>query len=345
MSFFASPASSSALRMAHVFCAALLALFLSACGDDNETTDAASGQQGATTAEGSPATASGEADAGEKLNLYVSCYNKLDKRAHDSIKRYASWIKDMEAGPTGREKVVYGLYPINTDDIARCQKDFEQAAGQKPDLGKLDAAGKDYMAASDALGASVADIYPYYDREDYKDDGFARGKASHAGLVRTMNAFIAASKTFSELLDEENDKMQVAQLARIEKEEGRKIRYWRMAVMLEAKQLADILSGEDFPIDGAAARLASFEKVADEANAYVKASHQERPTSWVWMEREIEEFRKVAKERFRRVRDKVPYSRSEQASLNSFSSWTVEGSPDKLIRAYNGLVDRSNRSR
>lgn len=341
-------------RMARAFWVVLLALlvlFLNACGDSEAPGDAAaSGETEATTAsadEGAQENRaeSGETGSGEKLNLYISCYNQLDKRAHDSINRYASWIKDMDAGPTGRERVIYGLYSVDVDDIAQCQKDFEQAEQQKPILKELEAAGKNYVAALGALGASVTDIYPYYDREDYKDDGFAKGKAAHAALVKHMRAFTAASEAFSEVLNVENDKALTAQLARIEKEEGRKIRYWSMALMLEAKRLADIVIREDFPVDVAAKRLESFEKVADEANTYIKAN-QTSPTFWMSMEGDVEDFRKAAKERLRRVRDKTPYSSGEQMHLNSpGGSWMVDGSPGKLVRAYNDLVSSSNRLR
>jgi hypothetical protein len=331
-------------RASWVVLPALLAFFLSACGDDKAPGDAAvSGETTATAAAasaGNEAQESRAAGSGKKLNLYISCYNSLDKRAHDSINYYAYWIDDMDVGPTGREKVVHGLYALNMDDIAKCQKDFGQAVRQKPELKELDAASKDYVAALSALGASIADIYPYYDRKDYKDDGFAKGKAAHAPLVKDMYAFMAASKTFAELLNAENDKELVAQLARIEKVEGRKIRYWNMALMLEAKQLADILGNEDFPVDVAVSRLESFEKVADEANAYVKANKKNIP---FWIENDVENFRKAAKERVRRVRDKTPYSRSEQMNLDSTGSWMVHGSPGRVAWAYNSLVNSSNR--
>jgi hypothetical protein len=56
-----------------------------------------------------------------------------------------------------------------------------------------------------------------------------------------------------------------------------------------------------------------------------------------------EKFRKAAKERLRRVRDKTPYTKGERMNLNGSSSWMVNGSPGKLIEAYNDLVNRSNR--
>ncbi|MDR1888316.1 MAG: YiiG family protein [Zoogloeaceae bacterium] len=336
-------------RMTHVFCITLLAFFLNACGEQ-EAEPASTDNTPTAAANDHPVAAAEEAqensaNPAEKLNAYVACYNQLNRSAHDSIDRYADWVKDMELGPSGNEKVIYGLYSLNTDKAAECQKAFAQAAKQKPSLEQLDTAAKNYAEALVNLGTAVMDIYPYYDREDYKDDNFAKGKAAHPGLVKNMRTFIDASTNFSQRLDEENTKVQAALLARIEKTEGRKINYWNMSMMLQAKQVVDIMSNEDFPIDAAATRLESFEKVADETSAYARANKEELPILWSQLEKAAEDFRKAAKERLRRVRDKVPYTRGEQMNLSGSSSWMVNGSEGRLIWAYNGLVDGSNRIR
>ncbi len=46
----------------------------------------------------------------------------------------------------------------------------------------------------------------------------------------------------------------------------------------------------------------------------------------------------------RRVRDNVPYSSGDRMMLgNAGSGWMVEGSPPRLLRDYNQLVDGYNR--
>lgn len=344
--FFAQRPQSlgSLCRPAFRLCFVMLALFLSACGDETGTRTPSADDKSAQTAERAETANTGAGESGEKVNVYVSCYNKIDKSTYSSINRYFSWIKNPEAGPTGQENVVYGLYPLNADEAAQCQERFAEAARQKPALEQLDAAGKNYADAVVALNVSVAAIYPYYDREDYKDDGFAKGKATHAALLKDMRAFMAASETFSRLLDEENSKVLVRQLAEVEKMEGRKSRYWRMSVMMEAKQVADLMSEEDFPVDAATKRLTAFEKAADEAAVYAKEHKKELPPLWHMQEMATEDFRKAAKERLRRVRDKTPYTHGEQSTLSHpGSEWMVDGSPGKIIWTYNKLVENSNR--
>jgi hypothetical protein len=45
----------------------------------------------------------------------------------------------------------------------------------------------------------------------------------------------------------------------------------------------------------------------------------------------------------RRVRDKTPYSQGDRMMLNAGSGWMVEGSPQRLLRDYNQLIDSYNR--
>jgi hypothetical protein len=44
----------------------------------------------------------------------------------------------------------------------------------------------------------------------------------------------------------------------------------------------------------------------------------------------------------RRIRDRVPYSSGDKMMLNAGSGWMVEGSPQRLLRDYNQLVDAYN---
>jgi len=52
----------------------------------------------------------------------------------------------------------------------------------------------------------------------------------------------------------------------------------------------------------------------------------------------------TAKQLMRRIRDKVPYSSGDKMMLsNAGSGWMVEGSPPRLLRDYNQLVESYNR--
>jgi hypothetical protein len=53
-------------------------------------------------------------------------------------------------------------------------------------------------------------------------------------------------------------------------------------------------------------------------------------------------FLTTAKQLMRRLRDKVPYSTGDKMMLNAGSGWMVEGSPPRLLRDYNQLVESYN---
>lgn len=342
-----------ALRTATLVTALSLAL-LAACSEKTSGNGTAAHQPNAAAASAAPsdepkaqgAQTQAESDttspkAAGKMQAYIACYNTANDSAQRSIARYASWV-DAKKGPTGKERHVYGLYQIHEHIVQACQKKIEAALQQQPALEPLDGAARSYLQALSALAPLVDEAYKYYERENYKDDGFTKGKQMHAPLVQAMQAFDAASQSFASALETENDKLLAEELKQIEKTEGRKLLYWHMLTMAEAKQLANLLSEDTFDMNQATAQLAEFEQAADELAAYAKAHKNELPTAWSFMDSAVENFRIAAKERIRRIRDKKPYSQTERNWVGTSSGWMVNGSPDKLVRQYNELVSRSN---
>ena len=54
-------------------------------------------------------------------------------------------------------------------------------------------------------------------------------------------------------------------------------------------------------------------------------------------------FLTTAKQLMRRIRDKMPYSSGDKMMLSAGGGWMVEGSPPRLLRDYNQLVESYNR--
>jgi hypothetical protein len=292
-----------------------------------------------------PAPAASSADAEDalnaKLNAYVDCFNGIDGSAHNTVERYASWVKDMKSGPTGRESVVYGLYQISGSSLTSCREGIAKAHELAPSL-PLDAAGAEYIKALDALNQVVEEMYPYYDRENYKDDKFAKGKEMHRRFVAQVAQFKTASKHFSAELETENDKRLEAEMAELEKQDGRKLPYLKMALMHHAKRLVNVMQDDTPAIDQITARMDTYEKAADELVQFSKNNSKGLPIMWSMHERHVEEFRKAAKERMRRLRDKEPYSAGDTMMLQNGAGWMISGSEEKMIRAYNELVNSNN---
>ena len=143
----------------HVLACISLALLATACSKKTEDASssvapvitATTASQAAVASTPAPVAPSAPAAASaDKLQDYIACYNQLDRNAHRSIARYRSWVKDMDAGPSGKEMVVYGLYKIDVADIAKCKTSFAQAVKGTP--GKLDAARRS-TAPDDRAGS------------------------------------------------------------------------------------------------------------------------------------------------------------------------------------------------
>jgi Protein of unknown function (DUF3829) len=272
----------------------------------------------------------------DKLNAYVDCFNATSSNVHKSQNRYADWVKNTKTGPTGKENVVYGVFQISEYDIKKCTT-LAATAAKAPAISGLDAAAIAYGKAFDDVAPKINDAHKYYERNDYKDDKFAKAKAMHAALWAGFEAFDKASETFSGEIDKVNSVHQEEELARIEKEVGKKLLWHKMTAGKKAKQLLKFMGKETFDVKEAERLVGEFTAHTDATIAYAAAHKNEQPSMWGIYESALKSYMDACKERMRRVRDKTPYSRGDQMIPEHAS-----GSPQKLSRTYNDFVNRGN---
>ena len=274
----------------------------------------------------------------EKLNAYVGCINRLSERSYDSRSRYFSWA--AKTGPTGKERIIYGTYTIY--DTSDCKKNVEKANAMEPHDAAIEAAATAYADAVSKLEPLLKETDDYYAQENYKDDKMAKGKALHPRLVAAWDAFAAADQKLRSEVEAINDRRAQEKLAEIEKSEGRKTRYYVEALMIQAKR---VLRAED----AAKADVAEITQALNEYESVVKAAEQFSGSGGgakigSFFIGNAKSFLVTAKSLMRRIRDKVPYSSGDKMMLNSGSgAWMVEGSPARLLRDYNQLVESYNR--
>lgn len=229
-----------------------------------------------------------------KLNAYVAVLNRT-LRASESLARYESWV-DMRTGPTGRERIVYGLYSLYDvrGEIAKARA----AAEAEPRMPELDAAIGPYADAYEALSPIIAQADGYYERADYKVDKMAEGKAIHARLAPAGKAFLERRATLEPLFAREKVRSDEAELALIEKREGRKARWVVANVMMRARPVVELLPTRAKPVvdlpafDAALAAYASAVRSMDEYAAAEPGSFmgfEGRPASWLGKLREFRE--------------------------------------------------------
>ncbi|WP_345828138.1 YiiG family protein [Erwinia sp. HDF1-3R] len=279
-----------------------------------------------------------------KLNAYVGCFNTTDGSVRDSAQRYVSWIAHVEKGPTGKERNVNVLGDVTPYELESCTKAITQASRASPALPTLDAAATQYLADLTTLDPLVSQAHLYYSQGDYKDDGFAKGKQMHQPLMKAFDRFMKSSDLYGAEVEKETNALTAAQLVEIEKSEGRHSRYYRLALITQAKQLATLLSTPAPDVAGMTKAIDAYSALLAEAGK-ATASEPGKPFSWSIFQDKAGTFLKDCKDRMRRLRDKTPYNNSEQALLkgNSNTGWMVSGSPMRVFRSYNELVEASNR--
>jgi hypothetical protein len=272
----------------------------------------------------------------EKLNAYVGCINRLSERSYDSRRRYFSWVG--KNGPTGKERIIYGTYTIY--DTSDCRKNVETANALEPRDAELEAAAAAYADAVGKLEPLLKEADDYYKQEDYKDDRMAKGRAMHPRLVAAWDAFASADKALRAGVESINDRRGAERLAAIEQTEGKTARYHVEAVMIAAKRVLRSVE-TDKPnvaamtqaVNDYEALVKSTEKLATDSDAKIGSFFISNAKSYLV----------TAKQLMRRIRDKAPYSQGDRMMLNAGSGWMVEGSPQRLMRDYNQLVDSYNR--
>jgi hypothetical protein len=283
-----------------------------------------------------PARAQGDS-LNEKINAYIGCINRLSERSYDSRRRYFSWA--AQSGPTGKERIIYGLYTIY--DTTDCKRNVEKANALEPRDAALETSASNYAEAVGILEGLLKEADDYYTQENYKDDKMVKGRAMHPRLVAAWDAFAAADQKLRTGIDELQDAMTAQRIAEIERTEGIKDRYHVEAVMLSAKRLMRVQSAAKSDIVAITKALEDYEEILKATDAYAEANKDSKiGSSFV---SSAKSFLTTAKQLMRRVRDKVPYSQGDKMMLDAGGGWMVEGSPARLSRDYNQLVGSYNR--
>jgi hypothetical protein len=197
-----------------------------------------------------------------KSNAYIGLMNRT-LRAVESWNRYKSWV-NVKTGPTGRERIVYGLYSLYDvrDEIAKAK----EAAASAPALPGVDAAVGRYIDAYNNLAPVIAQAEGYYERKDYMSDKMAEGKALHAKMHPAAETFLVARAEFEREMSTIKADLDARELADIERREGRKARWHVRKVMTAAQKMVDLLPSGSAPV----VDLPEFDKALDVYAATVK---------------------------------------------------------------------------
>ncbi len=254
-----------------------------------------------------------------KNNAYVKLLNE-SLRASDSWSRYLSWV-NVERGPTGKERIIYGLYSVSASSARESIAAARKAADTEPAAPALDAAAKELAAAFETVFPIMNEAHDYYDRKDYMSDGASGAKRLHGQLVPAGRAFIAARDKMERQQEELKDRLDTLELARIEKNDGKQYRWHMKRTMILAKKAVDLMPknprqpGDMKDFDAAISKLAD---AAREFDAYVRdtgksGSFDSYPRDIVGRLREIKD--KIAKKQA----DPTFYSMDYNGVISSYN--------------------------
>ncbi|HEU0036289.1 MAG TPA: YiiG family protein [Kofleriaceae bacterium] len=312
-----------------------------------------------TAAEGAAPGGSGTTEAAStetealaaKQDAYVHCLNTF---SNDVFHGRHTWLDEFDAkkGPQAKQAsdTLYG--PLELDDPKECREGVAAAKMKGPKLPALEAAGDAYVAAIAELQPLTVKLRDYFEQKNYKDDKLALAIESHPKLMAAWDRFAAANDALGKEVDKIEDQLNAAQLAELEKTEGKQLHWHHKRMLIEAKKVVGIAAAAASPFDvknpaELQAAVAALDKASTELLDYYdkhKAEIEKASISYS-IDSELKRFVTDAKELMRRNRDKTAFSDGEKMTIRANNAESVEGHPARVIAAYNALIQSSNRLR
>jgi hypothetical protein len=275
-----------------------------------------------------PAAADSELQALiRKTNAYVGLMNRT-LRAVDSWNRYLSWV-NPKTGPTGKERIIYGLYGLYDvrDEVAKAKTEIAAA----PTLPQLDASVGRYITAYETLAPLIGQAEGYYERKDYLADKMAEGRDLHQKLAPAAVTFVAARQNLEAEMKTVKADLERRELASIEQGEGRKARWQVRNVMIAIRPVVDLLPSGDKPV----VDLPVFDKAVAEYAAAVREFDKyasENPSSFSVFESQPRNYLGKLRE-FRQKLDRTKGD-ARRAGVGHELTW--------LINDFNMMVSTSS---
>lgn len=264
-----------------------------------------------------------------------------------SAQRYFKAFPDIEAGPTGKEKSPGGFISVNSSLASNCKGEVSDALAIPPEFQPIDSYAKHFIDSIVTLGDVSKQILRYYEQGDYKDDSFEKGKQLHKEFVSAFNEYDKFSGLLVEQIEEYNDSRSAEALKKLEIREGKSLNFYMLAIIIKAKHINNLLLEKEFNASEAINEANDLQKMIDELSDLIEAKRAEgnRPTSsYSFMISNGNKYITAAKQRIRRLKDKVPYDKYEQKSIGTDKEWMIEGSEGRVMQHYNEMVKDYNRS-
>lgn len=290
-----------------------------------------------------------------KLDPYIeNCLNRFSRQVFSAQDRYLQWC-DENVGPTGRERNVYGIFQV-TGETSQCAAAVQRAAAMQPSLPAIEQAANNYVVALNGVVPTINQAYTYYQRQNYRDDGFAQGRQLHGPLIVSLRQFTAAHRALSDAVNQVQDQNNDVLLARIQNDPSRRMEYLIKTALRTAKRLMRIGREARVMRDGtlfmAPGQDAAFIQLATEYEQNVDAMQAYATTNPAQAGRvrmlssytnDSNTYLNSVKNMARRLRDRTPFDSGERYRIFNMSfARHVQGTPDNVLEEYNDLVRSYN---
>ncbi|MFO0648359.1 MAG: DUF3829 domain-containing protein [Polyangiales bacterium] len=288
----------------------------------------------------------------DKIDPYVEhCLNRFSRQVFDAENRYYDWV-DRRKGPTGRERVVYGIYDVNGDP-GECSRAVTSAATLTPSVPALEAAGPRFSATLATVVPLIHQAHNYYANPAlYRGDNMAQGALLHPQLVAALAAFTDAQRALSEAVSASQDTATESFLARVRTDPNMVVEYHLKNDQRMARHLAralrgwDVRNGQVTGID-ATTFVPAVNEYAIGVNSLATVSLQNPQQAAAVRGLPLYQARSATYLRqlqglSMRIQSGDRFTRSELNVMRMRMGWTVQGSPDAANRAYNELVQSYN---
>lgn len=278
-----------------------------------------------------------------KVNAYIECYNGVEQPIHEGFETYTGWIKDVEAGPSGKEAQPRSPGTVLSHRVEYCGQPLTDALAMTPAT-PMDASARDYQQAFQALYAKIEQADGYFSREEFRRDGGEGMRSQHAPLMQAYAAFFKASDALDVALEKNEEDRRAAQLKEIEESEGRSPAYYHLRLVGDGKQLAVAFQDEKPDVAALRTRLADYEALVKEMQA---AGIGKDDPMWGHVLRSADTLIRKAGRGIERIEQGEPISAeglaAERKASGSWLTSAPEGAQSDILDAYNDLVTTSNR--
>ncbi|WET42204.1 DUF3829 domain-containing protein [Citrobacter enshiensis] len=273
----------------------------------------------------------------EKMRIYIGCINHLQPEFDRSFIHYHSWIKDLQHGPTGNESPGAGISEISDNHLSDCDKKISQVHTLIATPESIDTLAIDYMRRATALAAKISEIRVYYKQENYKDDGFIKGKALHGEWLKYHVPFETVANDWYAAIQKQVDEQHQKTLTEEEIVAQKNFRYYALKTTMIAQEIQKNVTMGSVDVDALKEKTSALDTLI----AKLKATDEEgRESLFIY---ETQNLQTQAIKYARRMKEPTPYTRSEKMRIEGMDmGYTVDGSCPAVQDKYNSVVDQYN---